>query len=230
MECLFICNAFRLHLLSLQLSSAVIIKHLRGPFPNTFPRESFAHVLRTFRLQVMHSNDLKEGQCNSIWSLFETNMRGMYEASSFGWDPQAKQKELFHSLSRFLLVTDTEKSELVAFTNFRFEVEGGEDLIYCYDLQVSPSTQGVGLGKNMMKELEKIAQSYNMEKIALTVFKANTKAAAFYKAFGFELDLTSPNFLEEEDELDPDEVETTDYEILSKGVPPKLAAAWAETS
>lgn len=116
------------------------------------------------------------------------------EASSFGWDPQAKRKELFHSLARFILVTENDQTDLAAFTSFRFEFEEGEDVIYwyvtysmqptylalirekicSYELQVAPSMQGTGLGKSLMKELEKLCQSYGMEKIVLTVFKGSS--------------------------------------------------------
>jgi hypothetical protein len=56
--------------------------------------------------------------------------------SSFGWDPEKKQKEIFHSLSRFLLVYD-EEDILVAFTMFRFEHEKDEDIVYwCISISV----------------------------------------------------------------------------------------------
>ncbi len=62
--------------------------------------------------------------------------------------------------------------------------------------------KGKGFGKNLVKELEKLCQFSDMEKIVLTVLKglfsfpsflthaftafssANTKAVAFYKAVG----------------------------------------------
>ena len=53
-----------------------------------------------------------------------------YKSSSFGWDPEAKRKELFHSLSRFILVYEADTDTLLAFTMFRFEFEEGEDLVY----------------------------------------------------------------------------------------------------
>ncbi|KAF8203590.1 acyl-CoA N-acyltransferase [Pholiota molesta] len=185
---------------------------------------------RAFRVQVLHSDGLKPIQRDQIWSLFETNMRGLCEASSFGWDPQAKRKELFHPLARFILVTESDQTDLAAFTSFRFEFEEGEDVIYCYELHVAPSMQGTGLGKSLMKELEKLCESYDMEKIVLTVFKANVQAAGFYKAFGFCLDPMSPNFVEDGEELEPSDIEGIDYEILSKSIPLNLSGQWKESS
>lgn len=60
-----------------------------------------------------------------------------YKLSSFGWDPDAKRKELFHSLSRFILVYEVDTDELLAFTMFRFEVEEGEILIYWQAIQTA---------------------------------------------------------------------------------------------
>jgi hypothetical protein len=51
--------------------------------------------------------------------------------SSFGWDPAKKRKEIFHSLSRFILVYD-KGDTLLAFVMFRFEHENDEDMVYWY--------------------------------------------------------------------------------------------------
>ncbi len=52
--------------------------------------------------------------------------------SSFGWDPVEKRKEIFHSLSRFIVVHD-EEDMLLAYIMFRFEHDNDEDLAYWYD-------------------------------------------------------------------------------------------------
>ncbi|KIM48139.1 hypothetical protein M413DRAFT_439860, partial [Hebeloma cylindrosporum] len=172
---------------------------------------------RSCRVKVMHSSDLKRTQRESIWAVFEANMYEFYKSSSFGWDPEAKRKELFHSLSRFILVHEADTDTLLAFIMLRFELEEEEDVIYCYDIQVTKAAQGMGLGKELLSELAKIGNAYEMEKIMLTVLKANTKATAFYKAIGFELDPTSPEYKEDGEELDP-ELLGLDYEILSRSI------------
>lgn len=53
-----------------------------------------------------------------------------YMNSSFGWDPEAKNRELYHSLSRFILVYDIETNDIIAFTMYRFEVEEEDNVIY----------------------------------------------------------------------------------------------------
>ncbi|KAJ7103461.1 acyl-CoA N-acyltransferase, partial [Mycena belliarum] len=156
--------------------------------------------------EVILAEKLDGAARSSIWSLFETNMRPMYTASSFGWDPPHKKGELFDHLSRFILVYPKDESRsLVAFTAFRFEFEEGQNILYCYDLQVSKKSQRHGLGRQLMNHLARIGAAFRLDKIMLTVFKANPRALMFYADFGFEVDPDSPGDEDEED-----------YKILSK--------------
>ncbi|KAJ7110143.1 acyl-CoA N-acyltransferase [Mycena epipterygia] len=159
-----------------------------------------------YTFQALLAESLDGPARSSIWSMFETNMRTMYTSSSFGWDPPHKKGELFDPLSRFILVyPKSGKHTLVAFTAFRFEFEEGQNIVYCYDLQVSKTAQRHGLGRTLMNHLAKIGADFRLDKIMLTVFKANTRALKFYDDFGFEMDPDSP---EEDDE--------EDYKILCK--------------
>ncbi|KAJ7254039.1 acyl-CoA N-acyltransferase [Mycena haematopus] len=158
------------------------------------------HPTHTFK--VLLAESLNESTRGSVWSMFEANMRTMYRGSSFGWHPPTKQKELFNRLSRFILVYANDSDSLVAFTAFRFEFEDEDDdpnILYCYDLQVSKTSQRNGLGSALMNQLAKIGVDFGMDKIMLTVFKANTRALKFYTDFGFETDISSPNDEDEED-------------------------------
>ncbi|KAJ7783864.1 acyl-CoA N-acyltransferase [Mycena maculata] len=154
----------------------------------------------THTFEILPADDLDGTAKKLIWNMFETNMRAMYTASSFGWDPPHKKGELFDPLSRFILVyPSADKSTLVGFTTFRFEFEEGQNILYCYDLQVSQSSQRHGLGRTLMNHLAKIGADFGMEKIMLTVFKANKRALKFYDNFGFEMDPGSPDDADEED-------------------------------
>ncbi|KAJ7837538.1 acyl-CoA N-acyltransferase [Mycena olivaceomarginata] len=166
--------------------------------PSKISKSLALHSTHTFK--VLFAESLNESTRASIWSMFEANMRTMYSGSSFGWDPPKKREELFNRLSRFLLVYPTdEKDSLVAFTAFRFEYEEEENILYCYDLQVSESSQRHGLGRTLMNHLSKIGADFGMDKIMLTVFKGNARALEFYSKFGFETDVTSPDDEDEED-------------------------------
>ncbi|EDR15621.1 uncharacterized protein LACBIDRAFT_300721 [Laccaria bicolor S238N-H82] len=159
------------------------------------------------RFRIVHAEDLLESERNAIWMIFESNMRAFYTSSSFGWDPRAKWKELFNSLSRFYLAYQAAASELIGFAMFRFEYEDQESVLYCYDLQVTRIFQGTGLGKTLMRQLAKIGSAWKMEKVMLTVFKANTRAFQFYNSTGFVVDSCSPSCAEDGSDVD--------YEILS---------------
>lgn len=135
-----------------------------------------------------------------------------YCRSSFGWDPAVKLAELFDSLSRFILVHSEER--LVAFAMFRFEYEHYNNLLYCYELQVSSSSQRAGIGRLLLRWLESIGVAWEMDKLVLTVLKGNINAVEFYHSFGFQIDATSPGYTVEDDS--PNDVDDVDYEILSK--------------
>ncbi|KAH9982472.1 acyl-CoA N-acyltransferase [Lactifluus volemus] len=92
---------------------------------------------------------------------------------------------------------------------FRFDMEDDECVLYCYELQVSQTVQRGGIGKVLMQCLCDIARKWNIQKVMLTVFKANQAAFLFYQTMGFNV--------ESEDEW-VDEDEEVDYWIMSKGV------------
>jgi len=176
----------------------------------------YEHADSKCRVAVLYSSELNRAMRQAVWALLETNMHELCIGSSLGWDPKKKQKELFHSKSRFILVCPTDLTiPLLAFSMFRFEDEEDEDVVYCYELQVAAAAQGMGFGKKLVNELTTLGRVFNMEKILLTALKANTSAMQFYKHIGFCVDPSSPNYIEEGSES-PDDESDKDYEILSK--------------
>ncbi|KAF9453751.1 acyl-CoA N-acyltransferase [Macrolepiota fuliginosa MF-IS2] len=167
-------------------------------------------------IKIARSPELEENEKTAIWNLFEANMFDLYSNSSFGWKPTKRKKEIFHQLSRFLVVYDSEEeNEIVAFCMFRFENEEGENVVYCYDIQISPQYRRNGIGKGLIEVLATIGMAFNMEKIVLTVLKANTRALAFYQACGFVIDPASPSLYLPAD--DPSRKDY-DYEIMSRDI------------
>ncbi|KAG6336938.1 hypothetical protein ID866_2132 [Astraeus odoratus] len=147
-----------------------------------------------------------------------------YVASSFGWNPRSKKREMFDTRSRFVIARQDDNdsdalalfSAIVAYTIFRFDREEGRDVIYCYELQVSKHARRCGLGKLLTQHLSDIGAKWNMEKVMLTVFKANQSALAFYTSVGFSIDETSPDHpANVEDQI----LDTCDYSILSLPIP-----------
>jgi len=88
-------------------------------------------------------------------------------------------------------------------------------VLYCYELQVEPSYQHLGIGRKLMELLEPIAATFQMDKILLTVFKGNKKAMKFYRdKLRYEIDETSPSMC-----CSLEEANDFSYEILGKAIP-----------
>ncbi len=109
------------------------------------------------------------------------------------------------------MLSDANNSdEIVAFVMFRFEWDDEEEpehlVLFCYELQVSSTCHKRGLGKNMMKMLQTIAEKCRFWKTMLTCFKINDDAMRFYRRIGFDVDVNSPSRCGHADEP---------YEILS---------------
>ncbi|KAI0330544.1 acyl-CoA N-acyltransferase [Cubamyces sp. BRFM 1775] len=196
--------------------------------PNTFNAKN-----QTFYVRVKLSSSLTDNEKSHIWDLYEANMRALVEPSSFGWNPSEKREELFHRDARFIMVylddPDSQDSKNshpapVAFSMFRFELEEGDDVLYCYELQVSELFRNSGLGRFIVDKLLMIGKYWGMDRVILTVLKSNTAARRFYAKQGFEIDPTSPeyeSFAEDEETAGADdaaEQEDYDYEILSRAL------------
>lgn len=174
---------------------------------------------RRFNISVRTAADLSEDERAQIWRLFEENMYTLYVNSSFGWAPRSKKREMFDARSRFIIAfqedTPTRNPpNIVAYTMFRFDREEHQDVVYCYELQVSKSARHCGLGKLLTRKLSDIGATWGMEKVMLTVFKANRSAFSFYRSVGYSVDEISPNH--------PANLEggiDVDYSILSIPIP-----------
>jgi len=137
---------------------------------------------QTFSCKICHAQELPNELREQLWLLFEENMRTFYaQAPSFSWDPEEKKEEMFHALSRVVLLQPIQldeglqspgasESPVVAFSMFRFEREDKRNMLYCYELQVRISARRSGLGKALLDVLGKIGKAYSMPRILLTAF------------------------------------------------------------
>ncbi|GEM06351.1 N-acetyltransferase [Rhodotorula toruloides] len=172
---------------------------------------------QTARLDVLTPKGLSAALRDWIWTLFEQNMRTLYETSSEGYNPAEKRNELFHPDSRFLILyTPALADKPIGYCIFRFDTEetasDDDDELYdvAYELQVDPAGQRQGVGRVLMEALERIAKAWKMDKTMLTVFKANREAILFYEKTGYT-----------EDEVDPGNFgldDDVDYWIMSKTI------------
>ncbi|KAI0051782.1 acyl-CoA N-acyltransferase, partial [Auriscalpium vulgare] len=176
-----------------------------------------------YTVEMFRAADMPLALRASVWDILAANMQHLYVSSSMGWDPEEKKLELFHANSRFILLrpatapeasSPSDGAAVAAYSMFRFEMEFGERLLYCYEVQVSKDAQRCGLGRQLMQFLRDIGKRWQMEKVMLTVLKANDRACALYKSIGFEVDPTSPGY--EDDEGADEEEEPVDYWIMSQ--------------
>uniref|UniRef100_A0A8D2QT73 N-alpha-acetyltransferase 40 n=1 Tax=Zosterops lateralis melanops TaxID=1220523 RepID=A0A8D2QT73_ZOSLA len=70
----------------------------------------------------------------------------------------------------------------------------GDEVLYCYEVQLESRVRRRGLGKFLLQILQLVANSTQMKKVMLTVFKHNHGALQFFReALQFEVDATSPS-------------------------------------
>jgi len=136
--------------------------------------------------------------------LAERNVSPFYRSCSIGWQPKVKQSDLNKHWARYLVAVDKAKQP-VAYTMFRFDMDYGCSVLYCYELQIEKEYQRKGLGRFFINALERMARHYQMEKLILTVLSNNEDGIKFFNSMGFVTDDTSPS-------------QPTDYEILSKNM------------
>ncbi|VDD83551.1 unnamed protein product [Mesocestoides corti] len=121
--------------------------------------------------------------------------QNFYLKSTWGWDDETKRNELFAPESRHksppsLPVTSDDPC---AFVHFRFEIDAGRPILYCYEIQLHEKVRGFKLGRKLMDILLKISIDNRMSRILLTVFKFNTVACTFFRKLGFKIDHTDPS-------------------------------------
>lgn len=76
-------------------------------------------------------------------------------------------------------------------------------ILCSYELQIERDYQRKGVGRFMIRLLERLARHFAMEKLILTVLDNNQNAIDFFTSMGFGVDDTSPS-------------ELNGYKILSK--------------
>nr|XP_023030225.1 N-alpha-acetyltransferase 40 [Leptinotarsa decemlineata] len=156
-------------------------------------------------LSVKRCSNLDENIRQWAFNLTKRNMQLKYEQCSWGWSDEKKLSELTDEAAWYLIAKSVD-GNLLGFSHFRFDIDDGIEVLYCYELQLESPVQRKGLGKFLMQVLELIAFKNNMRKVMVTVLK-NNQYSRFFRAINYELDETSP--------VD-DEDESYHYEILSK--------------
>ncbi|EEB13037.1 conserved hypothetical protein [Pediculus humanus corporis] len=131
------------------------------------------------RIEYYSINSINEQMFSEIFCLMKKNMEIMYNSCSWGWQEEKKYKEMKESSAKYLVAFD-ENDHIVGFSHFRFDMDYGSEVLYCYELQLDTSIQRKGLGKFLLQILELIAFKNNMKKVVLTVLKHNLPAIKFF--------------------------------------------------
>ncbi|KAF2757083.1 acyl-CoA N-acyltransferase [Pseudovirgaria hyperparasitica] len=175
-----------------------------------------SYTLHLHPIASMSKSDLK-----TCFDLVEHTSAGDYRASTKGWKPRAKWREMAEADMRYLLVRAAPPQEveggerpILAFMSFMITVEDARPVVYIYEIHLADAVRRQGIGAHLMRVVEHIAVKTGMEALMLTVFRSNEGARRFYATMGFGVDGCSPR----DRVLRGGKVKRCDYLIMSKGV------------
>ncbi|XP_066466279.1 N-alpha-acetyltransferase 40 isoform X1 [Tiliqua scincoides] len=90
------------------------------------------------------------------FELTKMNMQTLYEQSEWGWKDREKRDEMTDDRAWYLIALE-DGSVPVAFSHFRFDVECGDEVLYCYEVQLESKVRRKGLGKFLIQILQLVA-------------------------------------------------------------------------
>uniref|UniRef100_A0A0N5A8E0 N-alpha-acetyltransferase 40 n=1 Tax=Syphacia muris TaxID=451379 RepID=A0A0N5A8E0_9BILA len=181
------------------------LSFLNYSIPSSFTNES-EKINFTFKWGTR----LTDEEFDWVFGLFVENMRSLYEMSQWGFDPNSKKQELYATTSRYI-IANIGNDKPIAYCHYRFDMDNGFAVVYCYEIQVEKEFQAHGLGTALIEILEAIGKKQVfscrtlMDKVMATVFAFNEKSLGFFHKLGFVADVTCP-----------DAEQDVDYLILSK--------------
>lgn len=80
------------------------------------------------KIQCKRVKDLPSETISWIFDLMDRNMKNIYERTSWGWDEEAKHKELTDPASWHLIATLQDKP--VGFSHFRYDIDNSVEVLY----------------------------------------------------------------------------------------------------
>ncbi|NXF77196.1 NAA40 acetyltransferase, partial [Sclerurus mexicanus] len=97
-------------------------------------------------IECRRVSGLEPSTLDWAFELTKANMQTLYEQSEWGWKEREKREELRDERAWYLLARDPDTAP-VAFSHFRFDVEAGDEVLYCYEVQLESRVRRRGLGK-----------------------------------------------------------------------------------
>ncbi|KAG8564153.1 hypothetical protein GDO81_016353 [Engystomops pustulosus] len=107
-------------------------------------------------IECCRVTDLDSKTIDWAFELTKTNMQMLYEQSEWGWKEREKREELTDERAWYLIARD-ELGMPVAFVHFRFDVECGDEVLYCYEVQLEVRVRRKGVGKFLVQILQLMA-------------------------------------------------------------------------
>ncbi|KAK0271150.1 hypothetical protein LTR35_013711 [Friedmanniomyces endolithicus] len=170
-----------------------------------------------FRIALNSAHELKADELSICFALVEQTSRPDYEASSWGWHPKRKLREMRDAEMWYLLVSRSSSTgdTVEGFLSFMITHDSRPPVpvLYIYEIHLVESLRKVGLGAHLMQLAEEIARRVGLCKVMLTCFLSNIKARCFYEKRGYTRDVCSPD-----DRQTRKRVVEVDYVIMSQAV------------
>ncbi|XP_017967402.1 N-alpha-acetyltransferase 40 isoform X2 [Drosophila navojoa] len=96
----------------------------------TLPYESYKSPSgEEFKLYCRAKSDMDAKTLKWTFKLAEQNVGPFYKQLKMGWQPKVKHSELNKNWARFLVAQNDQKQP-VAYTMFRFDMDGGDCVLY----------------------------------------------------------------------------------------------------
>ncbi|XP_060602682.1 N-alpha-acetyltransferase 40-like [Ruditapes philippinarum] len=203
--------------MAISLAKVEAANKIENPLSMLEPFKKFERNGVSLVIDFKRSGDMDDETKEFVFQLCKKNMQTLYEKCGVhGWKDREKREEMSEERALYLIVRNKD-GEPVAFVHFRFDMEYDEEVLYCYEIQLTEPLRRKGLGKFLMQILELLAYKTEMTKVMLTVFKANDSAVTFFmEALKYEIDDISPD--------DGMYEEEARYWILSKPIKRKTPA------
>lgn len=94
-----------------------------------------------YTLKLCGASGLGDDELEACYALVDDTSAADYRASSVGWQPAAKKKEMRSPDLRYLLVRDA-AGGIKGFTSLMPTYENGEPVVYCYEIHLTSEVQG----------------------------------------------------------------------------------------
>jgi ribosomal protein S18 acetylase RimI-like enzyme len=193
----------------------------------TFGTPHYSIAIELWRPKELNIDD-SEPILEQCLKLIASTSMVDYKASSIGWHPAEKKKEMQDTAMCYLLVRHAplidapevesnlpDSKKILGFLSFMYTNDDPpfeeREVVYIYEIHLAEPLRGYGLGKRLIKIAEEAARKMSISKTMLTVFSSNKEARKLYERLGYGKDDCSPA-----DRKTRGRVIEADYIIMSK--------------